>query len=129
MTSLGTVLDINWNNKHKEVKKVFRVISSYFGLGQFLVDNIKMSDKSFRSHVYRKAMNTVFNRHKGLLDLFALSCYWLERLTRIKFLTGMYDSLLKKQTEFQNIFREKAKTNAKAAKWFYFLKKHISILR
>lgn len=129
VTSLSTVLDINWGDKHKEIKKLFRVICSYFGLGQFLIENIRIKDKSYRKYVYWKGMHTVFKSHKGILELFALSCYWLERLTRIKFLTGFYVALLNKQTEIQNKFREKAKTDAKAAKWFYFLKKHVSLLR
>lgn len=129
VTSVGTFLDINWGKKYREVKKFFGIINSYFGLGQFLIDNIKMEDKEYRKYVYWKGMHTVFKRHKGILELFALSCYWLERLTRIKFLTGFYVALLNKQTEIQDKFREKAKTDAKAAKWFYFFKKHVSLLR
>lgn len=129
MTSIGTVLDINWGDKHKDIRKFFSIISSYFGIGQFLLDNIRMKDKSYRKHVYWKAMNTVFKRRKGILELFALSCYWLERITRIRFLTGLYEGMLNRQTVIQNKFREKARSNKRAAKWFSFLKKHISILR
>lgn len=129
LTALGTFLDINWGDNYKEVKKFFKIISSYFGLGQFLIDNIKMTDKAYRKYVYWKCMNTVFKGPKGILELFALSCYWLERVTHIKFLTGFYVSILNKQKEVQNKFRERAKTDARAAKWFSFLKKHVTLMR
>lgn len=129
VTSLSTLLDINWNNNHKEIKKFFRVIGSYFGLGEFLIDNIQITDKSYRNYVYWKGMNTVFGGRRNFLDFFALSCYWLQRLFFIKFLTGFYVWLLKKQTNIRDRFREKAKTSKSAAKWFFFLKKHISLLK
>lgn len=129
ITSISTTLDINWGNNHKEVKKFFRIISSYFGFGEFLIDNIQITDKSYRNHVYWKGKNTVFCGGKNILDLFALTCYWLQRITHIEFLTGLYVGLLNKQTALQNKFREKAKTNETAAKWFYFLKKHIRLMK
>ncbi len=129
VTSISTLLDINWGNHHKEIKKFFRVIGCYFGLGHFLIDNINISDISYRNYIYWKGLNTVFKKDKGILGYFALICYWLQRFTTIKFLTGMYVALLKKQTAIQNKFREKAKQNKNAAKWFYFFKKKLPILR
>ena len=54
ITSISTTLDINWGNNHKDVKKFFRIISYYFGIGEFLIDNIQITDKSYRNHVYWK---------------------------------------------------------------------------
>lgn len=129
VTSISTTLDISLGNNYKEVKKFFRVIGSYFGVGEFLIDNIKIEDKPYRNYVYWKGINTVFKYDKGFLGYFALSCYWIERLTRIKLLTGVYVWMLNKQTTIQNKFREKARTNASAAKWFYFLKKHVNLMK
>lgn len=128
-TSLSSFLDINWGNNYKDVKKFFRIICSYFGLGEFLIDNINIKDKPYSNYIYWKGVNTVFKHHRNVLDLFALSCYWLQRWTHISFLTGFYQWLFKQQTIIQNKFREKAKKNATAAKWFYFFKKHIKLLR
>lgn len=129
VTSLSTLLDINWNNKHKEIEKFFRVIGCYFGLGHFLIDNINLADKSYRNYVYWKGMNTVFKKNRGILGYFALTCYWMQRITRIKFLTGFYLFILNKQTEIQDKFREKAHKSEKVAKWFYFLKKHVTLMK
>lgn len=129
VTSLSTILDINWGNKHKEITKIFRVICDYFGFGNFLLDNIKISDKSYRKYIYWKGKNTVFKHRKNLLELFALFCYWLERWFHISFLSGFYLTLLNKQTQIQNNFRKIAAKNARAAKLFYFLKKHLPLLR
>ena len=128
VTSLSTFLDINWGNNYKEVQKFFSVVSSYFGIGEFLIDNIKITDKSYRKYIYWKGIHTVFGRRKSLQDLFALSCYWLERWTSIKFLTGVYVGILKKQADIKKSLTEKAKTNASVAKLRNFLKKHIKPL-
>ena len=129
VTSLGTILDINWGGNHKEIKKAFRVIGDYFGYGRFLTENIKIKDKYYRKYIYWKGSNTLFNRRKNILELFALCCYWIERWLRIKALSGLYVGLLKKQTEVQNNFRERAKSSITAARLFYFLKKHLPILK
>ncbi len=128
VTSLSTFLDINWDNSYKEIKKFFRVVCAYFGLGEFLVDNIRIADKSYRKYIYWKGMHTVFDRRKSLQDLFALTCYWLERLTRIKFLSKLYVWLLNIQAVFKKSLSEKSKTNPTAAKLKNFLKKHIKPL-
>lgn len=129
VTSLASLLDINWGSNHKEIKKFFKVITYPFGVGEFLIENLKIKDKSYRKYIYWKGIHTVFKRRKGFWDIIALSFYWLERKTCIPFLSRVYVGLLNKQTEIQNKFREKAKTNATAAKWFYFLKKHITLMR
>ena len=129
VASLSTTLDINWGNNHKEIKKFFRVVCSYFGLGVFLIDNIKIKDKSYRNYIYWKGIHTVFGFRKGILGLFALSCYWLQRWFRIPFLTGFYVELLEKQATVQNKLREKAKTSTWADKIVIFLKKNFTGLR
>ena len=129
VTSLSTVLDINWGSHHNDIRRMFGVICSYFGIGEFLIGTIKIQDKSYRKYIYWKGMHTVFKRRKNILDLFAMACYRIEVLTHIHSLTGLYVSILNKQTEIQNNFREKAAHSEKAAKLFYFLKKHVTIMK
>lgn len=125
VTSLSTLLDINWGNNHRKIKKIVEVIGSYFGIGHFLLDNIKIEDKSYRNYIYWKAINTVFARKKNLFDYFAIMCYHLQRYTKISFLTGFYVAMQKKQTNFQNYLREKAKKDKKYAELVVFMKKHM----
>ena len=122
VTSLSTFLDINWGNNYKEVQKFFRVVSSYFGIGEFLIDNIKITDKSYRKYIYWKGMHTVYKRNKTIFDYFAISCYHLQRYTGVRFLTGLYVALKNKQTNLQNYLKEKAKNDKKYADLVTFMK-------
>lgn len=129
VTSLSTVLDINWGHNHKDIKKIFCIICSYFGITQFLLENIKITDKSYRNYTYWKGRNTVFKKGKSIFDYFALLCYWLQRITNIPFLTGFYVWIFSLQTKLKDKFREKAATNQKVKKIFDFLKLHMPIMK
>lgn len=129
VTQLSTILDINWGNNHREIKKIFRIICGYFGVGEFLLGIITISDKSYRRYVYWKGMHTVYAGRRGVLDLFAIITYRLEIITHIPFLSKCYYGLFKKQGEIQDKLREKAKTNPRIRRFVFFAKKHMPRLK
>lgn len=129
VTSLSTILDINWGNNHEEIKKIFDVICGYFGIGEFLLGIMKVQDKSYRNYLYKKGMLTVFDNKKSILDLIALYCYRIETLTHIRFLTGFYSSLYHRQNIIKKQLKDKAKNSANTAKLVKIAKKYMPKLK
>ncbi len=129
VTSLSTVLDVNWGNRHTDIKRIFRILSAHFGIGQFLQDCMAIEDKSYRKYIYWKGINTVFDRPKNLQDYFAILMYKLENFTHIKFLSGFYQTLYRKQNEIKTHLKEKAKSDPRTARRVAWMKKYMPKLK
>jgi glycosyltransferase involved in cell wall biosynthesis len=59
-TSLSTVLDINIDGKYVVVREFFKIISSHWGIVEFLHECLKIKDKRYRKHVCKKGLMTLF---------------------------------------------------------------------
>lgn len=129
VASLGTFLDMNWDNRHHEVREFYQIMCSHFGIGEFLLGLIKIEDKSYREYLYRKSRNSVFLRHIGILGNLTCLLYRIESFTGIRTLTGVYGKLYKAQSNFKQRMKNKAKHDEKTARRIAWMKKYLPKLK
>lgn len=129
VASLGSFLDISYNNKHHEIRDYFQIMCSHFGVGQFLLGILKIKDKSYRDYLYRKSRNSVFSGDIGFIGYLTCYLYRIESFTGIKILSSGYARLYNAQNNFKERMKNKAVTDPNAARCVAWMKKYMPKLK
>jgi len=129
VTSLGSFLDINRGENHKDVEDFFYIMCDHFGMGQFLLECVQIKDRRYRSYIYNKALLTVFARKKSLQDYFARFMYFCENTLRIPLMSKVYTAFYNKQNEIKERLKKKALYDEKTKRIVSWLKKYMPKLK
>lgn len=129
VASLGTFLDMNWENRHQEVKAFFNIMCSHFGIGEFLLGLLDIKDKSYRDYLYKKARNSVFSSGLGFLGHLTCFLYRIEIVLGLKVLSVGYGKLYQMQNTLKQNLKERAKNDEKMARRVQWMKKFLPKLK
>lgn len=129
VASLGTFLDMNWENKHKEIRAYYEIICSHFGIGEFLLGLTKIQDKSYRDYLYRKSRVSIFSQNIGFIGCITSTLYKIESMLGIRIFTGIYGGLYKAQNDIKQKLKKQAKNDENIAKRVAWMKKYLPKLR
>ena len=107
VTSLSTVLDINYKGRYDVVRSFFYIISQHFRIISFWEECLKISDRKYRHYICRKGMMTLFAR-KSFCRYFGYPLFLIESILGIKVLT-LYNHIYNSTDNYVKLKKQKLK--------------------